>query len=199
MSAREFSFHGSDGGGVHGIVPQRAYVTGMAIALCGVLLFFAALLSAWVVRAGLATTSELPLDLPGRLLGANTCVLLLSSAMLEKARRRFRAGNERGFRVSWYSATALGLLFLVGQVIAWRVLASGGTILPSSPDASFFYLLTAAHAVHLAGGLAGLAAVAWRPLRRMTLATAVNVAAMYWHFLTVLWASIFLLLMVYGR
>ncbi len=32
--------------------PQRAYVTGMTVALGGILMFFMALISAWVVRKG---------------------------------------------------------------------------------------------------------------------------------------------------
>jgi cytochrome c oxidase subunit 3 len=179
-----------------GAPSQRVYVTGMAVALCGVLLFFASLLSAWVVRKGLAGAPELPLDLPAQLLGTNAFVLIFSSALLERARRRLAAGDERGFRASWYSSVAVGGVFLVGQAIAWREMAARGVFLASSPNASFFYLLTYAHAVHLLGGLAGLIAVVWWPLRRMRLATAVRVAAMYWHFLTAIWTCIFVLLMV---
>ena len=183
---------------VDGSDSQRAYVTGMAVALCGILLYFASLLSAWVVRKGLAGGPEVPLDLPETLLGANTFVLIFSSAMLVLARRRLRAGNERGFRASWQAAIGIGSVFLLGQAMAWRQLAARGVFLASSPDASFFYLLTASHAVHLIGGIAGLIAAAWWPLRRMTRATAVKVAAMYWHFLAAVWTCVFVLLMVYG-
>lgn len=195
MSTREASF--TDGSGEY--VPQRVYITGMAIALCGVLLFFASLLSAWVVRKGLAGAPELPLDLPGQLLGANTFVLIFSSALLERARRRLAAGSGAGgFRTAWYSGMAVGGVFLLGQVIAWREMAARGVFLASSPNASFFYLITYAHAVHLLGGVAGMGAVVWWPLRRMRLDTAVKVAAMYWHFLTAIWTCIFALLMFYG-
>jgi len=183
---------------VDGSDSQRAYVTGMAVALCGILLYFASLLSAWVVRKGLAGGPEVPLDLPETLLGANTFVLIFSSAMLVLARRRLRAGNERGFRASWQAAIGIGSVFLLGQAMAWRQLAARGVFLASSPDASFFYLLTASQAVHLIGGIAGLIAAAWWPLRRMTRATAVKVAAMYWHFLAAVWTCVFVLLMVYG-
>jgi cytochrome c oxidase subunit 3 len=181
-----------------GAARQRVYVTGMAIALCGLLLFFASLGSAWVVRKGLAGAPEMPLDLPGRLLGANTFILLFSSAMIEKARRRLAAQNENGFRASWYAAIGVGCVFLLGQVIAWREVVASGILVASSPDASFYYLLTAAHGVQSIGGIAGLMAVAWWPLHRVTLATAAKVAAMYWHFLTVIWTCIFLLMSVSG-
>ena len=177
---------------------QRVYLTGMAIALCGVVLFFASLLSAWVVREGLDGAPEVPLDLPARLLGANTVILICSSALLERARRCLAAGHERGFRASWCSGIAVGGLFLFGQGIAWSEMAARGVLLASSPNASFFYLLTYAHALHLLGGLAGMTAVMCWPLHRMRRATAVKAASIYWHFLSAVWACIFVLLMVYG-
>lgn len=199
MSVRDMGLQGAESalGRRGGETLQSVYVTGMAIALCGVGLFFAALLSAWVVRKGLAGAPEFPLDLPGRLLGANTFVLLLSSATLETARRRLRAVSNGAFRRWWHTTTALGVLFLAGQLMAWRIMAAQGIFLVSSPDASFFYLLSAAHGVHLLGGIAGLLAVAFWPLRRMTLATAANVAAMYWHFLAAIWTCIIVLLTVF--
>ena len=180
-----------------GLTPsQRVYTTGMLVALCGVLLFFASLLSAWVVRKGLAGAPEFRLDLPTRLLAANTFLLLISSVTLDVARRHLRSNRAAAFRNWWCATAALGLLFVLGQVIAWRAMAAHGVFLASSPDASFFYLLTASHGLHLLGGVVGLLAVAFWPLRRMTLATAANVAAMYWHSMTAIWACIFVLLTV---
>jgi cytochrome c oxidase subunit 3 len=72
---------------------------------------------------------------------------------------------------------------------------AGGVFVASSPDSSFFYLFTAAHAIYLVGGVAGLAHIAFRPLRRLTLGSAVAVGAMYWHFLTVIWLVILTLVL----
>jgi cytochrome c oxidase subunit 3 len=197
MGARAVTIDREAGRIEKGPIPQRVYPTGTWIALCGILMFFAALVSAWVVRKGLSTSSlEGPLQLPRVLLLANFGVLLASSAVLEFSRRAFRTRNEQSFSRLWLAATALGCLFLVGQLIAWRELSAAGLYASSNPDASFFYLFTGAHAIHLLGGIVGLLLVALRPLRHMTLDTATRVAAMYWHFLTLLWAGILLLLMV---
>jgi cytochrome c oxidase subunit III len=178
-------------------IPQRVYPTGMFLALGAILMFFMALISAFVVRKGLSTSSlEAPIGLPWPLLTLNTVVLLASSASLIAARRGQRLSDSIAFRKWWYTATALGLAFLIGQFAAWRILASQGIYLASNPDASFFYLFTGAHAIHLLGGIAGLLVVARKPLHQLTLATASRVAAMYWHFLTLIWASIFLLLIL---
>ena len=65
----------------------------------------------------------------------------------------------------------------------------------TTPYSSFFYLLTAAHAVHLAGGVLALAAGCFWPesgFRNLTRRTAVKVAAIYWHFMGVLWLGLVL-------
>jgi cytochrome c oxidase subunit 3 len=173
-------------------IPQRVYPTGMTVALGGILMFFTALFSAWIVRKGLSTNQlEVPLLVPKGLLTLNTLVLLASSATLETARREMRAGQADKFRHWWYTATALGLMFLIGQMLAWREIARQGVYLASNPDASFFYLFTGAHALHLLGGVIGLLLIALRPLKKLTLRSATRVAAMYWHFLTLVWIAIF--------
>lgn len=176
-------------------IPQRVYPTGMILTLGAILMFFTALISAFVVRKGLSTSPlEGPIGLPWRLLGLNTALLLASSGALEASRRSLRSGETAKFRTWWYAATGLGLAFLIGQFAAWRALASQGTYLASNPNASFFYLFTGAHALHLIGGIVALLVIALRPLRRLTQSTATRIAAMYWHFLTIVWAGIFLLL-----
>lgn len=177
------------------VIPQRVYPTGMFLALGAILMFFMALISAFVVRKGLSTPSlEAPIGLPWVLLSFDTILLIASSASLEAARRGQRLSDPAAFRKWWYTATAFGVAFLIGQFAAWRILAGQGIYLSSNPDASFFYLFTGAHAIHLLGGIGGLLIVARKPLHQLTLATATRVATMYWHFLTIIWASIFLLL-----
>jgi cytochrome c oxidase subunit III len=80
----------------------------------------------------------------------------------------------------------LGFLFVCGQIEAWRELAAAGIYLPTNPSASFFYILTAAHAVHLLGGLFAL-----QYANRQA-------AAVYWHFMTGLWIYVLLLFFIWG-
>ncbi len=176
-------------------IPQRVYPTGMLLTLGAILMFFTALISAFVVRKGLSTsTLEGPIGLPWRLLSLNTALLIASSAAIEMSRRCQRLGEAAKFRTYWFSATALGIAFLIGQFAAWRVLAGQGIYLASNPNASFFYIFTGAHALHLIGGIVGLLLVALKPLRQLTRSTATRIAALYWHFLTLIWVAIFLLL-----
>lgn len=184
---------GGDGGGGN---PGQVAVTGMWVALAPILMFFMALVSAYVVRQGLAR-DWVRVEVPG-LLWVNTLVLAVSSAALEHGRRCERAGRSGG---GWLAATlGLGLLFVAGQVVVWRELAARGAGIATTPYSSFFYVLTGAHGVHLGGGLVGLAAAMSWPAGgeggRLPRAVALRLAAIYWHFMGILWMGLFLLLLV---
>jgi cytochrome c oxidase subunit 3 len=171
----------------------------MFLALLGITMLFMAFTSAYVVRSGLGDDWQ-PVELP-LLLWWNAAVLLASSLTIELT----RSALNKGLRAQcnrWLGLTAaLGMAFLVGQVAAWRQLASHGIYLATNPSSSFFYLLTGAHALHLFGGLLALLYIVWEAWRyRLGPAkrTLVEVTAMYWHFMDGLWIYI-LLLLWYGR
>jgi cytochrome c oxidase subunit 3 len=91
------------------------------------------------------------------------------------------------------SGTALGIAFLVGQVLAWAQLERRGFYVSGHPSTAFFYVLTWAHAAHVVGALIAVMYVEFRALRyelgpgRRTM---VDVSAIFWHFLDVLWLGI---------
>jgi cytochrome c oxidase subunit 3 len=191
---------GSFGGGDSGRprehrVPERTYRLGMWLALVAVVMLFAAFTSALVVRKGLGENwGSTPLP---RLLWLNTVVLLASSATLEFSRRALTAGAANRF-VIWLNLTAgLGILFLAGQVAAWRDLAARGFYLATSASASFLYVLTATHGVHLAGGVLALGYLVVRASaisRGEQRRSALDATAIYWHFMDGLWIYVLILL-----
>ncbi len=170
------------------------YLTGVSVALAGILMFFMALASSYIVRKGTGSDWQ-PIEMP-RILWLNTAVLIASSMTIEVARRKLAQAGVAEFRNWWAITTALGMLFLGGQIVAWRVLAEQGLFLATNPSSSFFYVLTASHGAHLLIGLFALVYVAirasqstWR--RR---AIAAEGVAIYWHFLDGLWVFLLLLL-----
>jgi cytochrome c oxidase subunit III len=187
-----------DGSFGPGAVPQRTYVTGMLLALGGILMFFAALVSALVVRKGLSAAAWQTLEVP-RILWLNTLILLASSATLARSRRDFRVQDEAGFRHWWGVTTILGLFFVAGQILAWRQLVVAGVYLDTNASSSFFYIFTAAHGLHLLGGIAAMLAVAFRRGRHLARGTAVEVVSIYWHFLDALWLGLFVFLLLQDR
>src|SRR5208337_1911791 len=102
-----------------------------------------------------------PLHLPW-LIWVNTALLLLSSAVIELARRRLALGELPQFRRLWLAATTLGVLFLVGQLAAWRQLVLAGFYVATNQASSFFYIFTGLHGLHLLGGICALLYVAFR-------------------------------------
>ncbi len=186
---------GGDGADSSGAsrVPQRAYVTGMFIALAGILMFFMAFVSAYIVRKDMPNSSWVPLQVP-RILWLNTLILIASSFTLARAHNRFAAKDDDGFRHWWATTTLLGILFVAGQILAWRQLAAQGIFLASNPSSSFFYVFTGAHGLHLLGGILALLYVQFRATRKVSKGTAIEVVSMYWHFMDGLWVFLFLLL-----
>ena len=172
--------------------------TGIWVVLFAITMMFAAFTSALVVRKG-SSLDWRHFALPS-ILYFNTFLLLMSSVTLEVARRRIaafmgglRKENENPAR--WlYITLFLGLLFVAGQYIAWRQLSAEGVFLATNPSSSFFYVLTATHALHVLGGLGGIIFVIRRlnrsALRRNTLVA----TARYWHYMDVLWIYLLLLL-----
>jgi cytochrome c oxidase subunit 3 len=174
--------------------PKR-YSTAITIGIVSILMFFMALASAFIVlRRGsdLWVTVHLP-----RILWANTCVLLASSFTLESARRRLFLADTSGFRKFWLVTTALGLLFVAGQLLAWRQLVAQGVYIASNQASSFFYIFTGAHAVHLLGGVGALLFVSFGKFEKtkISLPAATEITSYYWHFMDGLW--IFLLALLY--
>ena len=92
-------------------------------------------------------------------------MILASSITIEIARRKLKASLTKSY-AQWLLITVLlGVAFLVSQLLAWQQLKRGDFTLRAIRS-SFFYLLTGAHAVHLAGGLFGLSFL-WLRSRRL--------------------------------
>jgi len=78
--------------------------------------------------------------------------------------------------------------------VAWRQLSAQGVYLATNPSSSFFYVLTAAHALHVLGGLGGLVYVIARLRRSILRRSTLDAASRYWHFMDLLWLYLLLLL-----
>ena len=131
-----------------------------------------------------------------RILWANTAVLIASSFILERARLRLSNGDVPSFRKLWLVSTVMGLLFVTGQLVAWRELVAQGVYIASNQASSFFYIFTGAHGVHLLGGLAALLFVLLRNFEKsqVSMSLAAEITSYYWHFMDGLWIFLFALL-----
>jgi cytochrome c oxidase subunit 3 len=109
-----------------------------------------------------------------------------------------------GTKIHFSAGGILTVVFLLGQLFAWRQLAVQGSYDHTNPAYSFFILLTAVHGLHLIGGLWVLGRTAARLWRGLNKASVVQVAAVrqsvalctiYWHFLLLVWLGLFVLLL----
>ncbi len=147
---------------------------------------FALLASAYVIRAAGPDWLQPPMP---RVLWINTGVLILSSLALQACVHATRRGDTLRARHFLLAAAGLALAFLAGQLVAWREFAAAGYFLSTNPANSFFYLLTGVHGAHLAGGLAALGVTVVRRTQ-----SGIELCALYWHFLLVVWLILFALL-----
>ncbi|MFN2577297.1 MAG: heme-copper oxidase subunit III [Pyrinomonadaceae bacterium] len=179
--------------------PAR-YRIAVWMAIGSILMLFVALTSAYIVRSASANDWH-PIVMP-KVLWLSTTLIIISSATIEVARRSLHRQSKTGYGTWLIITVALGTGFLASQLAAWRQLVRQGVYLAANPYNSFFYLFTAAHGVHLLGGLCALTYLLVRTrnsrksidgeLRRVGAADAVTI---YWHFMDVLWIGLFLLLM----
>jgi cytochrome c oxidase subunit 3 len=166
-------------------VPAAKIGLGVFLAVVGSL--FALLISAYSMRTSMVDWRELPLP---RLLWFNTGVLVISSVALQWALMAARRDDIDGLIVGLFVGGTSAMTFLAGQLLVWQQLNVAGYFVASNPANSFFYLITAVHGLHLMGGLVALGrttAKVWRGAPMMQMRLSVELCAIYWHFLLLVW------------
>jgi len=184
------------------VVVGNRYRIGMLVSLASIAMLFTSLSSAYIVRSGV-TYDWYPIAVP-RVMFGSTALLLLGSVSIEIARRKLKQSLSQTYSRYLLLTFLLGLGFLVSQLIAWRQLEAQGMYISSHPHSSFFYVLTGAHGVHIAGGLLGLSFLWLRSRNHLDDArliakrqAAADAVSIYWHFMGALWIYLFLLLFLW--
>lgn len=182
---------------VHGAVLSRpAAKTALAVFLAVATSLFALFISAYAMRMHLGDWS--PLQEP-RLLTWNTGLLIVAGGAMQWTVVAARREDIDRVRHGLVAGGVLTFAFLAGQLLVWKQLNDAGVFLTSNPASAFFYLLTAVHGVHLLGGLVAWArttAKAWHGgIEVVKVRLSVELCAIYWHFLLVVWLVLFALLL----
>jgi len=163
-------------------------------------LSFAGLLLAYgILRAGNAVwrhPGEPALNIPFTCL--LTLVLIASSISVIVAHDAALEGDRRR-TARWLGITALGgVLFLTGQYAEWiGILHPGlmheGLVFGRSAYASTFYVITGFHGLHVTAGVIYLLAVLGRTAKGVAKAGEVELVALFWHFVDLVWNLVFVL------
>ena len=171
-------------------------------------LFFATLISTYVVYKGQSLRGPYPHETwtdpaTGTIVGQmfeiplvtfGTAVLLFSSFFVVLSLNGLQRGKQKQF-VGWLAATVVCGLFFIGmQVYEFTHFVHKGLGFTTNLFGSSFYTLTGFHGTHVTLGVIWLATLLYLGLRgKMGPEKALNleIAALYWHFVDVVWIVIF--------
>lgn len=135
------------------------------------------------------------------LMWSNLFVLVMASVALQWARVSARRPDMHSVRRGLIIGGAFTFAFLIGQLWAWQQLSAYNFIATSSPANAFFYLITALHGLHLLGGLVAWGVTTERVFRGAPMPKtrlAIDLCAVYWHYLLGIWLLLFVLLFLPG-
>ncbi len=164
---------------------------GLFVFLAVVTSLFALFISAYTMRMEFGDWRPLP---DPNLLWLNTGLLILSSIALQWAYIATGRDQAKIVRNALLVGGFFACAFMAGQLIAWRQLVEAGYIVQANPANAFFYLITGVHALHLLGGLVAWGRTTLKLLggyEIVDIRTSVELCAVYWHFLLVIWLILF--------
>ena len=172
-----------------GFLPPVKVALGVLLAVITSL--FALFVSAYAIRMEYGDWRPVP---EPQLLWTNSGILFLGSVGLQLAWRAAVREDWAAIRRWLLLGGACAVAFVIGQFIAWQQLADSGYIVSGNPANAFFYTLTGLHVLHLLGGM-----VAWGRTARRAWAgesmsgtrLGVELCAVYWHFLFIVWLILF--------
>ncbi len=162
---------------------------------CGsILMMFAALTSAYIIRQQAGNWLEFPLP---KLFYVSTAALVLSSITLQLSQRAFKRMQAVLFRSLLAATMLLALGFVLLQFEAWQEMYAAGLQLKGNPAPAFVYVLSGAHAAHVLGGIVALVVACIHAFSLPVIPTPrrllrLQLTLTYWHFMDFLW--IYLLL-----
>lgn len=165
------------------------------VAMGSIVMMFAGLTSAYVVKKN--QSSWLEFDLP-QIFWYSTLVILLSSTTIQLAIKAFKAGQITRYRTLITVTAILGVLFMVMQWMGFMNLEARDIALvgpKSNSAASFLFVITSFHLLHVLGGVIALLIIfirAYAGKWNNNTSMPIELAGTYWHFVDVLWIYLFI-------
>lgn len=170
-------------------------------AMVSMFMTFAGLTSAYVVSASRPDWLK-DFRLPNAFL-YSTILIIISSATFHFAKVAVKKGNHNGASGLLLATLALGAGFVYSQFYGFGQVIDSGYYLTgqgSQVTASFIYVIIVAHLAHLFAGLIVLLVVIYNHFKHKytpTQTLGLELGAMFWHFLDVLWVYLFLFFYFY--
>ncbi len=168
------------------------------IGIVSMVMIFGGFTSAYIVSH--ESAKWLKFELP-QLFYISTAIIILSSVTMNSVVSAAKKNDFKAIQRFSLITLLLGVAFVVCQFMAYRFLVSQGIYFTGkthNASGSFLYLLTFMHLLHLVAGLIALMVVWVKALRKKYNSDdllGIKLCAIFWHFLDVLWVSLFLFLL----
>lgn len=172
--------------------PQAIYGVGLWVFMGVATTLFSLFLTAYVMR--MSGADAVAIEMPQQL-WLSTTLLVLGSVLLQSAASvASSAVQPERARLLLAAGGVCAIAFVGAQGWAWWALLGRQVTPVGNPAGSFFFLLTALHAMHVTGGLVGWLLAARATRSDVALAAAswrIGLCARYWHFLLLAWLALF--------
>jgi cytochrome c oxidase subunit III len=166
------------------------------IFLSSEVIFFAAIITTFVVYRDRSTSGPGPHDVLTLLVPTiMTLVLLTSSITMVMALQSVKEGNRMRAKQLLLATAFFGLVFLGLKATEYYHLFSDGVTPSTNIFGSVYFTVTGFHALHIVIGIIWILAVTgklWRGAFSPTNYLPVEMAGLYWHFVDIVWVAIFM-------
>ncbi len=179
----------------------------LILVLAGVTMLFLAITGAYIYNR-IQRPEIPPIQVPWLFL-FNTLILLGSSFTLIKAKKSYLNDDTEAYKANLLITVCLTMIFLILQIFAWKTLFSSNIFINYNNLASYLYVLSALHFLHVIAGLPFLVMFYLAARNRMKEPVSVliyfsdpfkklklKILTLYWHFLDILWIYLVLFLAI---
>jgi len=176
----------------------KSYKLILLFAMISMTMMFAGLTSAFVVSKSRVDWLK-DFQLPSAFY-VSTIVIIACSVTFHLAKKAIQKDNKSQTTIMLLATLVLGVLFVVSQFVGFGQIIESGYYMTgegSSITVTFLYIIAFMHLLHLAGGLISLLIIIYNHFKQKynsTQTLGIELGAMYWHFLDLLWVLLFLFL-----
>lgn len=168
------------------------------VAIGSIVMMFAGLTSAFIVKSN--QTNWVPVEIP-KVFWISTAVIIISSLTVQMALRSFKQREMNQYRGLIGLTVLLGVAFIVLQWLGFQDLWAQRVTFKGAGAGQFLYVIFGLHAIHVIGGVIALIVMlikAFAGSVKLYSSVPVEVAAIYWHFVDVLWIYLLLFFIIIG-
>lgn len=172
----------------------------MWVAIASILMMFAGLTSAFIVKSNLSGWRDVVMP---KIFWGSTAVIIASSITMQMALRSFRQRAMNTYRLLIAVTLLLGVVFIAMQWFGFKELWNDQHIKfeGSAGAGQFLYVIFGLHAIHVIGGVITLLVMFFKAYfgkLKLYSPAPVEVAATYWHFVDLLWIYLLVFFIVIG-